>query len=379
MAGISKKRNGKKIQYTISYTDITGKRHTSGYYDTRKEAGRHKAEFERQKYSGLVPTIDEILQTYIDICKKKKRASNTIRDYNIYKNTHLKPYANVKYNKILPVDWQNIIYEISNKYSNYAGIGCFRLLRAAINYHLKFNLISVNNFQGVEPPEKPACNHNHFEIEEMIALLNNSKKLFERMFYVLLFTFMGAAMREGEIFGLLKQNFIYEKNIIKIRTQYTNGEFKDIPKGKNYRDVYIFPTLADVINELIQSDKTDSQLVFHNSAGGFLNPSNVRNRFWLPLLEYSGYPKNYARMHDLRGSYTDIAQILGLAITFSQNQLGHSSPVTTMQYYNQMNKTMVKDGVQKFEEIFKNQQKISKKIKNHNCKILEFPKKQSWL
>ena len=43
MAGISKKKNGKKTQYTISYTDIFGKRHTGGgYFDTKKEAEKVK-------------------------------------------------------------------------------------------------------------------------------------------------------------------------------------------------------------------------------------------------------------------------------------------------------------------------------------------------
>lgn len=381
MAGVSKKKvktkNGKKTKYVISYRDITGKQHTSGGFKTRKEAERHKHEFERQKPNGTVLMIGEILNIYIDICIKKNRASNTIRDYNKYIKTHLQPYLNIKYNKILPVDWQNIIFDISNSFSVYAGIGCHRLLRAAINYGLKFNLVSVNNFQGVEPPEKPIVEHQHFEVEEMLNLLNESYKSFPD-FYALLFTFMGAGMREGELFGFLKENFLPEKNIIRVRTQYTNGEFKNIPKGKNFRDVYIFPTLTEVINTHIKNDKTDSPLVFHNTEGGFLNPSNVRNRFWLPLLKLCGYPHNYARMHDLRGSYTDLASVLGLAVTFSQNQLGHSSPTTTLQYYNQMNITMIKDGVQKFEEIFKCEPNVSQKQKNNNCKVIQFPQKQVW-
>ena len=382
MAGISKKRiktkKGEKIKYVVSYRDITGKQHTSGGYETKKEAERHKAEFERQKPSGTIPTIGEILNTYIDICIKKNRAGNTIKDYKKYINNHLKPYLDVKYNKILPVDWQNIIFDISNNVSVYAGIGCHRLLRAAINYNLKFNLVSVNNFQCVEPPDKPIVSHQHFEVEEMLNLLNESYKSFPD-FYALLFTFMGAGMREGELFGFLKENFLPEKNIIRVRTQYTSGEFKDIPKGKNHRDVYIFPTLTEVICTHIENDKTDSPLVFHNSEGGFLNPSNVRNRFWLPLLKLCGYPKNYARMHDLRGSYTDLASVLGLAVTFSQNQLGHTSPTTTLQYYNQMNKAMIKDGVQKFEQVFqKCEQNVSQKQKSNNCKIIQFPKKQAW-
>ena len=44
MAGISKKRiktkNGEVIKYTISYYDVFGKQHTSGIYDTIKEAKR---------------------------------------------------------------------------------------------------------------------------------------------------------------------------------------------------------------------------------------------------------------------------------------------------------------------------------------------------
>ena len=45
MAGISKKRvktkNGEITKYTITYYDVFGKQHTSGIYDTIKEAKRH--------------------------------------------------------------------------------------------------------------------------------------------------------------------------------------------------------------------------------------------------------------------------------------------------------------------------------------------------
>ena len=378
MAGISKKRiktkTGEKVKYTITYYDVFGKRHTSGYYETIKEAKRDLWKFELKKSNGKTLTIGDILDIYIENCKLKNRAKNTLRDYLLYRNNHLKKIENIKYDKITSYDWQNIIYDISNKISPYASIGSFRLLRAAFNHAEKFNLILTNNFKAVEPPEIPIVSHNHFEIEEMLKILEACKKTYKE-FYALIFTFVGTGMREGEIFGLLKENFDDKKNIIHVCTQYTNNEFKHILKGKKRRDVYIFPALAEAIKKHIEEDKTDSPLVFHNKDGGFLNQSNIRKRVWLPLLKLCGYPENYARMHDLRGSYTDLASVLGLAITFSKDQLGHSSAITTLENYNQTNKAMIEQGMNKFEQVFtKYQQNISKKIINQNSKVIQFPK-----
>ena len=379
MAGISKKtyttKKGTVTKYVITYRDIFGKQHTAGCYSTKREALKNLVKYEQIKSTDRNITIGFLLEEYIDVCIKKNRATNTIRDYRLYQQKYLKDYENIRYNRMTSLEWQNLIYSLENEFGQYCAIGCHRFIRAALNYAFKYNLIDTNTFCGVKSPTIEKKEHNHFEVEEILKLLEVCKNEFPQ-YYVLLFTFVGTGMREGEILGLLKENIDFEKNRIRVCTQYTNKEFKTHTKTKQSRFVYIFPTLSSLLKEHIENDEIESSLVFHNSAGKFLNPSNLRQRFWLKLLKSCGYPKNYARLHDLRGSNTDMAITLGLSITFAKEQLGHTNELTTLRNYAKTNQTMIANGMNKFESVFeKCEQKVSKKEKSQKTNIIKFPQK----
>lgn len=380
MAGISKKtyktKKGTITRYVITYRDIYGKQHTTGNYATKKEALMDINKYQKTKTDDKNIKNIDIFNNYIDICQKRGRAKSTIYGYELIKNSYLGKYLDIKYSKMNSLDWQQILYEIKENVSAFASISTYRFLRASFNYAIKYNNISVNPITVVEPVNKPIVEHNHFETNELLLLLKICKEKYPQ-YYAVFFTFIGTGMRAGEIFGLLKENINFEKNTIKVCTQYTKGEFKEATKTKQTRIVYLFPTLANVLKEHIANDKSNSKLVFHNSKGNFLSITNFRKRFWLKLLESCGYPKNYARIHDLRGSYSDLSATLGLSITFAQDQLGHSSPITTLQNYNQTNNTMRKDGISKFENVFeKCEHNVSIKTQNTKTNVLQFRKKQ---
>ncbi|MBR5012935.1 MAG: site-specific integrase, partial [Clostridia bacterium] len=193
----------------------------------------------------------------------------------------------------------------------------------------------------------------------------------------LLFMFIGAGMREGELFGLYKEDFDYKNRVINVCRQFTNYEQKTMPKtSSSIRKVYLFPLLADLLKEHIDKDKIDTPLVFHNSLGKHLHPSNVRQRWWNKLLKLAGYKDYYARMHDLRGSNTDISFALGLSVSFAQEQLGHSSATTTLNKYARRNQQMIDEGMRKFEEAFtkKCEQNVSNNEQMTKSNILDFSK-----
>ena len=51
--------------------------------------------------------------------------------------------------------------------------------------------------------------------------------------------------------------------------------------------------------------------------------------------------KDPVRIHDLRGSYADIALACGASIKFVQNQLGHAKAQTTLDIYAKVNQDMI--------------------------------------
>ena len=380
MAGISKKtyctKKGTITKYVITYRDVFGKQHTSGSYLTLKEAKRDLYKFEKITVIDKDITIGKILDVYIESRKKKNKASNTIKDYLNCKKNHLYMFEDIKYLKLSPFDWQEFILNLSNKKSPFIAHSCYRFLRASFNYALKYKIISENPFKDVETVSLPKVKHNHFELNEILRLLEICKTEVKD-FYVLLFMFVGSGMREGELFGLYKEDFDYKNRVINVCRQYTNYEQKETPKtSSSIRKVYLFPLLADLLKEYIDNDKLDTPLVFHNSIGNHLHPSNVRQRWWNKLLKLAGYKDYYARMHDLRGSNTDISFALGLSVSFAQEQLGHSSATTTLNKYARRNQQMIDDGMKKFEEAFtkKCEQNVSKNEQKTNSNIFDFSK-----
>ena len=136
----------------------------------------------------------------------------------------------------------------------------------------------------------------------------------------------------------------------------------------------MFPKWESILYQHIMNDKTNSEYVFHNENGNPYSPSNIRQRFWHKLLEACGYPTDYARIHDLRGSNSDLSIALGLSITYTAESLGHYDAETTRKYYNQNNKTLIADAVNKYEKFFeKCEPNVSQSRPTNKNNIIYFP------
>ncbi len=378
MAGISKKtiktKKGIETKYTITYRDIFGKQHTSGLYDTQKEAKRHLHKFENLNPGKENITYGTIFNNFLKKANKKY-AQSTVENYNRYYVTYFKKLENIKYDKIDSIVWQGFFDEIE-KHSPYIAQVCLKLAKVAVNYSIKHGLVEKNIFNKIEKIETPKPDINHLTIDELKILLDKCKKT-RKEYYPLLYTFIGTGAREGEIFALTKEDFNYKEKTLIINKQFTKGKLKHSPKTKSSnRKIHLFNELAEVINEHIKTLDSNNPLLFPNKAGNYHNPSNFRTRIFYPLLEFCKIKKRI-RLHDLRGSYIDMTLSSGLSIKFAQNQVGHSRSEVTLNIYAQNNQDMIDNATEKIGSIF------SKKCENFvrinkissNKKIIHFPKR----
>ena len=376
MAGISKKRiktkTGEKIKYTITYTDIFGKRHTSGYYETKREAQSDLKKFETPKKISKI-TYGYIFQAFLDKVKVKN-AEGTYLNYKIYYDKYLSQFDDIDYEKINSITWQKYFDELEKDVSPHVAQHCLKFAKASVNWQIKHDNIEYNIFNKIEPIKSPKADINHLTIDEIKLVLDYCKKIYPQ-YYALLYTFIGTGAREGEIFALNKNDFDYKNQKIVINKQFTKGKLLNHPKtASSNREIYIFKDLADVLYEHIKL--TDSELLFPNKAGGYILAENIRRRVFYPLLKYCGINKR-VRLHDLRGTYIDLTLSSGLSVKFTQNQTGHAKAETTLNIYARNNQDMINNAMACLNSVFeKNQQKISKKIKNENCKIIQFPKRR---
>ena len=78
----------------------------------------------------------------------------------------------------------------------------------------------------------------------------------------------------------------------------------------------------------------DQGLVFAGEGGRLINPSNLRQRSFLPLLEKTGLPG--ITFHDLRHTCASLLFQRNVHPKFIQELLGHASIVITLDTYSHM-------------------------------------------
>lgn len=378
MAGISKKtyctKKGIVTKYVITYRDIFGKQHTTGSFDTLKEAKKELYKYQDVKKINATYTNGELFNIFYSAVASKF-AKNTITAYESYIRIHLKPILEIKYSKNNVLFLQEFFNQME-KDKPYTAHNVLKFCKGAINYLIKKKIISDSNiFDELDNIKRPPKNLNHLELNEILGLLDFCKKnhYFKKQ-YVFLYTLIGAGLRIGEILALEKTDF--EKTeyggILTITKQITANELKYMPKtSKGNRKVHIFKLLADLIENHISTQELETNLIFPNSVGKHQNPENVRNRFWKKLLVGYGINKRI-RLHDLRGSYIDLIIASGLSGKFAQNQAGHEDWNTTYNIYAQNSRDGVNDAMRTLNNLFskKCEQNVSNKKQLDSQKVI---------
>lgn len=350
MAGISKKKTKNGIKYTITYRDIYGKQHTSGLYDTKAEAKKNLKNFENKKVNGAKNIFfGEILKIFMEKAERKY-AKNTIKAYRSYVNNYLSNLSVVRYDKLNVLLLQRFFDEIENL-RPYTAHNVLIFCKGAVNYAIKKKIIDgYNIFDELDVIRRPQKNVNHLNFAKMLEILSACKKFYPK-YYALLFFLFGSGARIGEAVALEKAD--YCSGAVVINKQYTANEFKRKPKtDKSIRTVYLFSVLADVLNEHIKTLPPECKLLFPNGNGNYINPNNFRKRVWIPLLKLCGINCRI-RLHDIRGSYTDLLLSNGISSKFAQNQLGHEDCATTLNIYSQNSSDTIAAALEILDNKFK--------------------------
>lgn len=353
MAGIRKKtytdKNGKQTtRYYIIYKDINGHQCSGGGYDTKKEALKHINDFEDRILSENNITLGYLFDFFFT--KANKYAEKTLKNYKCYYNKCFKQYANVKYKKLDIIFLQNLFNDIETNNGKYAAQLCLKLCKAVVNYAIDKELISKNIFKKVDKIKIDKPDTNHLTNNEILKVLQLAKEHFGFQEYVIIYTFVGVGLREGELFALNKSDLFLDENYININKQFTNSKLIHKPKNdSSIRHAYFFDDLKQVLTEY--SKTIDDGLLFPNSTGGFINPNNFRYRIWKPLLKLAKINKR-VRIHDLRGTYIDTVLSSGGSPKFAQNNVGHKRNSTTMDIYARNNIDMIESALSKLNEIY---------------------------
>jgi integrase len=184
--------------------------------------------------------------------------------------------------------------------------------------------------------------------DELIISVGESNYLLEvakgnrlEAFYVLA---LNTGMRLGELLGLKWRDLDLEAGTVQIQSSLkkaVSGHALGKPKtAGSRRKVMLTPTAiaalrvhrARQLEERLQSPVWhENDLVFTNSIGNTLCPTNVYRRGFKPLLRRAGLPM--IRLHDTRHTAATLLLLSGIHPKVVSEMLGHSSINITLNLY----------------------------------------------
>ena len=187
-----------------------------------------------------------------------------------------------------------------------------------------------------------------FQAKQFLAVVRDDQ--LEALYVLAIMT----GMRQGELLGLHWLEVDLDKETLHVRSQLKRGGVLGSPKTDSSRRQINLPAIAiealrrQRIRQLHErfaagASWAESDLVFTNSVGNPINPSNLRSRSFIPLLKRARLP--VIRFHELRHSTATLLLSLGCNPKVVQELLGHSQIGVTMDVYSHALPTMQKDAM----------------------------------
>ena len=123
-----------------------------------------------------------------------------------------------------------------------------------------------------------------------------------------------------------------------------------MPKSKaSNRRIDLGPSMmAELKKWKTDCPYSELELIFPNQAGKPISQSNMLRRHFFSALKKAGVKR--IRFHDLRHTYASLLIEQGENIKYIQSQLGHSSPIMTLNVYAHLMKPVNQEAARRLEK-----------------------------
>jgi integrase len=353
--GITKRKDGRYVgRYTVHTAD--GPKRKVIYGRKYKEVEKKLAEARGDAARGIV-TDDQNLSVghYLDrwmndAVRGTIRESTYSRDKYLLTN-HIKPFiGRIKLGNLNALHLQSLYRDrLDSGLSGSTVQKMHHVAHKALDQAVKWDLIPRNPADAVKAPTPTPKEMHPLSAPEAQRLLDAASGDRLEALYVLA---IHTGMRQGELLGLKWEDVDLDGKSLRIRRTLTRkgsdtggsyglGE----PKTKKSRRTV---RLTQKAVEALRSHRArqaeeklgagayyqDRGLVFAGEHGGIINPSNLRNRSFKPLLERAGLPR--ITFHDLRHTCASLLFQRNVHPKHVQELLGHASVAITLDTYSHM-------------------------------------------
>jgi integrase len=349
---ITKRKDGLfQGMHTVQTPD--GPKRKYVYGRKKKDVERKLAEAMGDSARGIIVDdknliVGEYLDRFLeDVQRGSVRESTYSRDKYLVSN-HVKPaLGRVKLKNLNAMHLQRLYREKLDADLSPATVQkIHHVVHKALGQAVRWDLLPRNPADSVKAPAPKPKGMRPLSAHEARWLLEAASEAGDRLeaLYVLA---VHTGMRRGELLGLKWEDVDLDSSTVRVQrtltrngTGYVLGE----PKTKKSRRTI---RLSQGAAEALRSHRErqleekraanryeDSGLVFAGIGGGLVNPSNLRQRSFTPLLERAGLPP--ITFHDLRHTCASLLFQRNVHPKFVQELLGHASVAITLDTYSHM-------------------------------------------
>ena len=366
------RRNGKKVGYRGAYVVYTAagpkRRYVTG--KTREETRKKLAKAMADRDGGLAfdagtLTVGEYVERWLKDSVQGTVRQSTYDVYGYMVHPHIVPgLGRLKLKSLNPAHVRAFYRDRLDTGLSPATVHKMHVvLHKALDGAVSDGLIPRNAAKGVKVPQagsrkeiRPLTSQqarDHFDAArgDRLEALN-----------VLA---VATGLRQGELLALKWEDVELEEAVLRVRRTLTRSGGKvevGPPKTPNSRRSVGFTSRAvealraHLARQLAEMEEMGSLyrpggLVFANEIGGIINPSNLRNRHLVRLLERAKLPK--VRFHDLRHTCATLLLTKNVNPKSVSEMLGHSSISVTLDTYSHVLPTMRANAVRALEEALK--------------------------
>lgn len=357
MAKVAKRRG----RYVLDFYDCQGKRQrqTMPAKTTLSRAREVLRKIEEQVVLGVyvgesrVPTFKEVATAWLEH-KRPNLMASTWSVYEGHTLNHFSEFIEVKVSRITAAMIERFI---SERRAGGMPINTVRKILVSLNqifkYAARHGYISFNPMTAAERPRAPQeAEREESKIrvlspDEITAFLG---AVGSWKYQVLFKLAIMSGARQGELVGLKWSDLDWKKSQLSIERTFNNQAWYQ-PKTKgSRRKIDLGP---DMLFELkrwrMACPPNELNLIFPNEAGGPINHNNLVARHFRPALVAAGIEQ--IRFHDLRHTYASLLIDQGENVKYIQSQLGHSSPMVTLNVYSHLMKSTNQEAAKRLERV----------------------------
>ena len=281
-------------------------------------------------------TVEQYLNTWVTTVKNIRESTRAgyAGEIRKYINPNI---GKIKLSSLTTQQVQNMMYKISaagasSRTTHIVKCIMSKALKPAEAQNMvKRDIMRYVELESYTPKETTVWNE-----EEGRTFLEVAK---EHKYYFFFLMYMTYGLRRGEVIPLTWNDIDLKNKIIHINKQYTyHGRNLVIcaPKTKSsIRELPILPHIEIELRKLIKDqDLAGANNLLISNGGELIKPSSIEYEF-KKIIKKNNLPK--VVLHSQRHFVATMLKEAGVTIKEAQMILGHSSPLTTMQFYQHSN------------------------------------------